>query len=363
MEIDFERQVDEHVMEDLEKKEFDTYEEAYSVYREYAKSIGFEKDVRNQFDKERRLAIEAGDAQAMLEHFTHLQKDNPDFFYAMDLNDDQQLRNVFWVDAKKEQFENRWLKMVDTFELNENEWVKSSYEDRKQWVPTFMRNTFFAGMSTTQRSESINSFFDKYVQKKTTLNEFIEQYKVAIQDRREMETKADFDTWHKIPTLKSYSPYEKQMSTFYTHEIFKKFQVEVLGVVACHPKKEKEHGSTITFMVHDFEAKEDFTVVWDETKSDLCCLFEHKGFLCRHAMVILQFSVVPKIPAHYLLRRWSKDVKGSLSQDSSNIEVCTLEEVKNTMHFEAVEERFIHASFSADITTKTTEEFETRMEF
>ncbi|KAF8406214.1 hypothetical protein HHK36_008299 [Tetracentron sinense] len=192
MEIDFERQVDEHVMEDLEEKEFDTYEEAYSVYREYAKSIGFgtsklssrrskkngefidaqfgcsnygskkqsavevvnprpsqktnckaSVSVKNNqngkwfvyrfvkehnhqlfpshahyFRSHRRInpttksnidilhgigiQTKAGDAQAMLEHFTHLQKDNPDFFYAMDLNDDQQLRNVFWVDAKNE---------------------------------------------------------------------------------------------------------------------------------------------------------------------------------------------------------------------------------------------------------------------
>lgn len=86
-----------------------------------------------------------------------------------------------------------------------------------------MKDTFFAGMSTTQRSESINSFFDKYVSRKTTLKEFVEQYKVALQDRKEKEAQADFNTWHKKPVIKSPSPFEKQMSMIYTHEVFKKF--------------------------------------------------------------------------------------------------------------------------------------------
>ena len=47
--------------------------------------------------------------------------------------------------------------MVSTFELQEDYWIHSSYEDRKKWVSTCMRDTFLAGMSTTQRAESVNS--------------------------------------------------------------------------------------------------------------------------------------------------------------------------------------------------------------
>lgn len=43
------------------------------------------------------------------------------------------------------------------------------------------------------------------------------------------------------------------MSIIYTHEIFKKFQVEVMGIVSCHAKLEKRDGSTFTFSVRDFE--------------------------------------------------------------------------------------------------------------
>ncbi|PQQ08144.1 protein FAR-RED IMPAIRED RESPONSE 1 [Prunus yedoensis var. nudiflora] len=58
------------------------------------------------------------------------------------------------------------------------------------------------------------------------------------------------------------------MSTVYTHAVFKKFQVEVLGVVGCQPKKEHEDGPTTTFRVQDCEKDEYFMVTWNETKSE-----------------------------------------------------------------------------------------------
>ncbi|KAF8411283.1 hypothetical protein HHK36_003830 [Tetracentron sinense] len=381
------------------------------------RNIGWLKNLRDQFDKGvegQNCVLDAEDAQVMLKHFMHLQNENSNFFYAIDLNEEECLRNLFWVDAKSrhdyvsfgdvvcfdttylrnkynipiapfigvnhhfqaprviitdqhkamkaaieevfpdvhhcyclwhilekipenlghvteqhenfmtkfnkcisrswtdEQFEKRWWKIVERFELKEDEWIQSLYEDRKQWVPTYMRDTFLAGMSTTHRSVSIHSFFDKYVHEKITLKEFVELYETILQDRYEEEAKADFDTWHKQPTLKSVLPFEKQLSTVYTYTIFKKFQAEILGVAACHAKIEKNDATTITFRVHDFEEQQDFIVAWKETKSEVSCIcrsFEYKGFLCRHAMIVLHISGVSNIPSHYILKRWMKDAK------------------------------------------------------
>ncbi|KAL5741746.1 hypothetical protein ACOSP7_028478 [Xanthoceras sorbifolium] len=408
-------------------------------------NVGLLSDMNNQFDKGRHLSLDEGDAQVLLEYFKRIKKDNPKFFYAIDLNEEQRLRNLFWVDAKSrndyihfndvvsfdtfyvnineklpftpfvgvnnhcqpmllgcafiadesrstfvwlmktwlramggqapkvvisdqgkplktaieevfpnarhclflwnimekipealahvikrhenflskfqkcifkswtdDQFDMRWWKMVSRFELQDDEWVQSLYEDRKKWVPTYMGDTFLAGMSTTQRSESMNSFFDKYIHKKITLKEFVKQYGSILQNRYEEEAIADFDTWHKQPALKSPSPWEKQMSTAYTHAIFKKFQVEVLGVVGCHPKKVNGDGTTVTFRVQDCEKDEDFLVTWNELKSEVNCfcrLFEYKGFLCRHALIVLQICGLSSIPPHYILKRWTKDAK------------------------------------------------------
>ncbi|XP_024632818.1 protein FAR-RED IMPAIRED RESPONSE 1-like [Medicago truncatula] len=59
-----------------------------------------EKDIRNHLDKSRRLALESGEATTMLECFMLMQEENPRFFYAIDLDDEDRVRNVFWMDAK-----------------------------------------------------------------------------------------------------------------------------------------------------------------------------------------------------------------------------------------------------------------------
>ncbi|TXG48335.1 hypothetical protein EZV62_027629 [Acer yangbiense] len=216
------------------------------------------------------------------------------------------------LENQKGSLEKRWWKIVDRFNLRNDMWFQSLYEDRERWIPTFMKDIFLAGMSTTQRSESINSFFDKYIQRKTTLKEFLDQYKAILQEKCEEEAKADFETRHKQPGLKSPSPFGKQMAPLYTHAIFKKFQVEVLGVVACHPRKESEYGATKTYKVQDFEENQDFIVVWNEMTSDVSCLchsFEFNGYLCRHVMIVLQMFGVHSIPSQYILTRWTKDAK------------------------------------------------------
>lgn len=473
------------------KKMYVTMSTKYGRYKKVDNQKGI---TGNHSGGRQHLGLDEGDLCAMLDHFMYMQDENPNFFYAIDLNEEQQLRNVFWVDAKSrldyrhfgdvvlldtthiknenklpfvpfigvnhhfqflllgcaivsddskstytwlmqawframgghapkvmltdqdkalkeavaevlpgsrhcfclwhilsmipeklshvtrqhanfmtkfnkcvlkswtnEQFERRWWKLIGKFNLGDDSWLCSIYEDREHWIPTYVGDTFLAGMSTMQRPETINCLLDKYMQRKTTLKEFFEQYKVILRGKCEEEAKADFETLHKQLALKSPSPFGKQMVTLYTHAIFKKFQSEVLGVVACHPKKESENGPTKMFRVQDFEDNQDFIVSWNEITSDTSCSchsFEFNGFLCRHVMIVLQISGIHNIPSQYILKRWTKDAKnretprdlsivvdsrtkrynnlcqrafelgdeGSLSQESYNLAVNALEE-------------------------------------
>ncbi|XP_021844399.2 protein FAR1-RELATED SEQUENCE 8 isoform X2 [Spinacia oleracea] len=47
----------------------------------------------------RFLKLKSGDSQAMHNYFCQKQLTSPNFFYIMDLNDEGQLRNVFWIDS------------------------------------------------------------------------------------------------------------------------------------------------------------------------------------------------------------------------------------------------------------------------
>ncbi|XP_052732630.1 protein FAR1-RELATED SEQUENCE 2 isoform X3 [Vigna angularis] len=47
-----------------------------------------------------QLALDEGDVQLIIEYFISMQCENPNFFYAIDLDQDRHLRTVFWVDSK-----------------------------------------------------------------------------------------------------------------------------------------------------------------------------------------------------------------------------------------------------------------------
>lgn len=413
-------------------------------FAEYKTVVGI-KNEKSPFDKVRNLGLEFGEAKLMLDFFIQMQSMNSNFFYAVDLGEDQRLKNLLWIDAKSrhdyinfcdvvsfdttyvrnkykmplalfvgvnqhyqfillgcalisdesaatyswllqtwlkgvggqvpkviitdhdmtlksvisdvfpsachciclwhilgkvsenlapvikknenfmakfekciyrsltsDDFDNRWEKILDRFELRQDECMQSLYEDRKLWAPTFMKDVFLGGMSTAQRSESVNSFFDKYVHRKTYVQDFVKQYETILQDRYEEEAKADSDTWNKVATLKTPSPLEKSVAGICTHTVFKKIQAEIIGAVACHPKLDRQDETNVVHRVHDMEINRDFFVVVNEVKSEVSCicrLFEYKGYLCRHALVVLQYSGHSVFPSQYVLKRWTKDAK------------------------------------------------------
>lgn len=221
----------------------------------------------------------------------------------------------------QEEFEKKWWKMMDKFELREDEWLQSLYAKRTKWVPAYMSGTFLAGLCTGERSECSSSSFDKYLQRETSCKDFMDRYKLFLHDRSEEEAKADCETHHKSPTLRSLSPFEKQMSTVYTRSIFKKFQVEVLGTDACRVQKTYENEAVVTYQVNDFEEQQSFIVAWNEANLHVSCLcrsFEYRGFLCRHALIVLQMSGVSNIPPRCILRRWTNDANIRLSSSETS---------------------------------------------
>jgi hypothetical protein len=57
----------------------------------------------------------------------------------------------------------------------------------------YERCFFLLDLSTISRSESLTSSYDKYVHAETSMREFIEQYKMIVEDRYEKDAKAGFE--------------------------------------------------------------------------------------------------------------------------------------------------------------------------
>ncbi|XP_077244592.1 protein FAR1-RELATED SEQUENCE 5-like [Tasmannia lanceolata] len=221
------------------------------------------------------------------------------------------------------EFESCWKSLVDRYNLRQNERLTSLYSAREKWVPVCLQDTFFAQMRTTQRSESINSFFDEFVKPRTTLQEFITQYERALASQYEKELEEDVQTAQSKPNLKTRLPIEKQVLDIYTRTMFMKIQEELFESLGYVANKVNEEGAISTYSVAKYEEHSiTCTVTFNVSEGRASCscqLFEFSGIICRHALIVLTASNVMTLPSHYILERWTRNAKSGAGMDKRGI--------------------------------------------
>ncbi|KAL5140701.1 Protein FAR1-RELATED SEQUENCE 6 [Glycine soja] len=233
------------------------------------------------------------------------------------------------------EFEAAWGFMIQRFGVSDHEWLRSLYEDRVRWAPVYLKDIFFAGMSAARPGESINPFFDRYVHKQTPLKEFLDKYELALHKKHKEESFSDIESRSSSPLLKTRCSFELQLSRMYTREMFMKFQLEVEEVYSCFGTTQLHvDGPIIIFLVKERVLIEgnrreirDFEVLYSRTAGEVRCIcscFNFYGYLCRHALCVLNFNGVEEIPHKYILSRWKKDYKHpNHSSGGANDTDCT----------------------------------------
>eukprot|EP00262_Sarcandra_glabra_P015449 TRINITY_DN4756_c0_g4_i1.p1 TRINITY_DN4756_c0_g4~~TRINITY_DN4756_c0_g4_i1.p1 ORF type:complete len:723 (+),score=72.87 TRINITY_DN4756_c0_g4_i1:130-2298(+) len=233
-------------------------------------------------------------------------------------------RTCIYETETSEDFERSWQWLIEKYDLSNNEWLRSLYQDRRQWVPLYIRDKFFADM-TAQQSESALTFFDGFVHAQTTLQAFFPQYEKAVASRSEKETEADFDTRYTTPILKTPSVMEEQAAGIYTKKIFSVFQEELVETWNYVAKKREEDGGVATYGVARFDQQHKvYLVMFDasqEKASCSCKMFEFSGILCRHILSVLIVAGIFRIPSPYILTRWTRNAKNRGLHDDRNNEM------------------------------------------
>ncbi|XP_065847215.1 protein FAR1-RELATED SEQUENCE 5-like isoform X2 [Euphorbia lathyris] len=218
-----------------------------------------------------------------------------------------------------DEFESCWELLIKKYELEDNEWLQLMYDARQQWVPVYLRDTFFGEKSIMQGSDNINSYFDGFINASTTILSLVKHYEKAIASRYEKEVKADYDTMNIPPVLKTPSPMEKQASNLYTRKIFTKFQEELVETLAYPATVIDDVGSAITYRVAKFgeDHKAHFVKfhVFEKRASCSCQMFEFSGILCRHVLAVFRVTNVLTLPSHYILKRWTINAKSPVILD------------------------------------------------
>uniref|UniRef100_A0A0A9DMK7 Protein FAR1-RELATED SEQUENCE n=1 Tax=Arundo donax TaxID=35708 RepID=A0A0A9DMK7_ARUDO len=411
------------------------------------RALSTQIEFRTKIDRNRKLKLVEGDLEALLGFFNKMQDQNPCFFYSLDMNEQGQLRNVFWADAKsrssynyfgdvvainvtnfsdqydmqfvsfvgtnhhaqpvllgcgllagrslgayvwlfdtwlrcmnakpphsiitnychdvaiairkvfptsrhrfclwhilnelpekleemekkdevistfstlaydsvtRPDFDKEWQEMIQLFNLEGNEWLSKLYEVRMQWAPVYVKDSFWAGMSVTDRSDSVTDYFDGWLTSGTSLKMFVEQYEAAVKSRLEKESYEDLRSSQMRPPMMIGLPMEEQAAKVYTAEIFQKFSNEIGHSFRCNYSILDRNDSVVTYIVSEHvnqTNKVDYKVAYDNVEDDiwcLCQLFQSKGILCRHALTVLRQELVLMIPPKYIGHRWCKDCK------------------------------------------------------
>lgn len=229
------------------------------------------------------------------------------------------MHDVVYDSQSKSDFMERWGNMIEHYKLHDNEWLKELFDERYRWVPVYVKDTFWAGLSTTQRKESIYSFFDGYVSSNTTLKQFVEQYDDVLNDKIEKESMTDFDSFNTTIACVSHFGFEVQFQKAFTNAKFKEFQVEVSSMMYCNTSFERLEDLNSIFSVTENKKVNEkikdmvFKVSFYEKDFKLQCtcrLFEFKGILCRHILCVLKLiGKTDSVPPYYILSRWRKYVK------------------------------------------------------
>ncbi|TXG60867.1 hypothetical protein EZV62_012230 [Acer yangbiense] len=204
-----------------------------------------EKDLQNRLDAIRKFASHNSDADSLISYMTTKLEMDQRFFFRYTILEDGSIGNLFWSDSMSRcdyrYFGDTFLeamhgkcpisvvtdgdramgKAISLVMPSTNEWVKMMYCQLKLWAETFLQNTFFGGLWRTQRSESINSFLNRFLHRRLKLYEFMSHIDRAMSHLRNNEMKDDFDTINEHPVLVTHLlQLEKHAAEVYTRNTF-----------------------------------------------------------------------------------------------------------------------------------------------
>ncbi|XP_068652129.1 protein FAR1-RELATED SEQUENCE 11-like [Aristolochia californica] len=226
-----------------------------------------------------------------------------------------------------QEFELGWREMVSAFGLHTNRHISSLSQLRELWALPYLRSHFFAGLTATGQSKSINAFIQRFLSAQTRLAHFVEQVAVAVDFKDQAGEQQTMQQNLQNISLKTGAPMESHAATVLTPYAFCKLQDELV-MAAHYASFQIEDGC---FHVrHHTKLDGGRKIIWiprDELLTCSCHQFEFSGILCRHALRVLSTVNCFQIPEQYLPIRWrrvhalpSKLISSGQSQHAEKIQ-------------------------------------------
>ncbi|KAF2926071.1 hypothetical protein DAI22_06g099600 [Oryza sativa Japonica Group] len=128
--------------------------------------------------------------------------------------------------------------------VHKQTWLNSIYKVKEKWAECYMRNVYTLGMRSTQLSESLNNDLKNHLKSDLDIIQFFNNLERVIKGKRDNELDAEYEARKKLPRIKMRVPILVQASKIYTPCIFEYFQNEYERSMAAYIKS-SEHNEFI----------------------------------------------------------------------------------------------------------------------
>ncbi|XP_039817512.1 protein FAR1-RELATED SEQUENCE 9-like isoform X3 [Panicum virgatum] len=223
-----------------------------------------------------------------------------------------------------EEFENSWATLWKQYGLQDNDFLKQIYETREKWVKSYFKGVFYAGMTSTQRSESANHMLKNILSPGRTLHKFIDQYMKLQYIRDEDENYEERRNKLNSKRVTTGGPLVVHAHKIYTLKVFALF---------CELKEDSELYRTVEliqgqqYLVEHYNldrvqhwCKGRYTIdIVDNGRkySCECGLFEHFGLPCSHVLRVMISCGAQQLPECMVVQRWTKKARHVLPEELS----------------------------------------------
>ncbi|XP_028076270.1 protein FAR1-RELATED SEQUENCE 5-like [Camellia sinensis] len=214
--------------------------------------VGFTReDQKTYLRAKRQRNLQYGEAGSLLRYFQQQAIENPYFYFAFQLDVDEMITNIFWADHQmitdfgifasfewlfetflhamsgkkpdsfftdqdqamakaiskimpedEHKLVEAWDSLIHKYNLQENLWIKKTWELREKWAHVYMKLVSTTGMRNTPLSESLNAELKRHLKVDHNIVQFFTHFNRVVMDKRYEEVKAIYDSRQRLSRIK-----------------------------------------------------------------------------------------------------------------------------------------------------------------
>ncbi|ONI25239.1 hypothetical protein PRUPE_2G291000 [Prunus persica] len=242
--------------------------------------------------------------QNALKHLNHIVKDTESF-----AND---FKSCIYDEKDEDGFVYAWGNMLDNYGLQQNDWLKWMFREREKWAVVYGRNTFFVDRKGSHLVESLFHDLRNYLYSDLDVLDFVKYFERLVDEQRYKEIEANDEMNRCMPRLMGNVILLKHASDVYTPRAFEVFQRGYEKCLNIVVNQCSENGPLFEYKTNIFGKSREHTVTFNSSDDAVICSckkFDSVGFLCSHALKVLDHMNIKVVPSKYILKRWTKNAR------------------------------------------------------